>query len=60
MASSHDATGPCDHSQGLVPSCVPTLKIAEEHEAKSTLFFEEYEFSFSVLLLGSHKWIKYF
>ena len=34
MASSHDATGPCDllqwlQSQGLVPSCVPTLSLGK-------------------------------
>ena len=27
MASSHDATSPCDLLQGLVPSCVPTFTV---------------------------------
>ena len=39
MASSHDATSPCDLLQGLVPSCVPTLKFQAKQISPTFSYF---------------------
>ena len=43
MASSHDATSPCDLLQGLVASCVPTLKVNSQHLEMGIVNDDDYD-----------------